>query len=130
MERRAGQVDWRRLKKKGRVATYAELFGYGVGVIGLSVDDFLGMDTDEFEAACASFSEHEDMQERERWERMRLLGLMAVQPWSKKKLNAETLLPLPWDKTDKAHEPEHVTMSKEERRKRMEAARSRLGAKY
>ncbi len=98
--------------------------------MGLSVDDFLGMDTDEFEAVCASFSEHEDMQERERWERMRLLGLMAVQPWSKKRLNAETLLPLPWDKKNKAHELEHVTMSKEERRRRMEDVRKRLGAKY
>ena len=66
--------------------------------MGLSVDDFLGMDTDEFDAASKAFGEHEDMLERERWERMRLLGLMTVQPWSKKKLTAEKLLPLPWDK--------------------------------
>ncbi len=98
--------------------------------MGLSVDDFLGMDTDEFEAVCNSFSEHEDLQERERWERMRLLGLMSLQPWSKRKLTAEQLLPLPWDKPRDAPKPEHVTMSKEERRKRMEEARAKLGERY
>lgn len=71
--------------------------------MGLSVDDFLGMDTDEFDAASKAFGEHEDMLERERWERMRLLGLMTVQPWSKKKLTAEKLLPLPWDKEGSLH---------------------------
>lgn len=71
--------------------------------MGLSVDDFLGMDTDEFDAASKAFGEHEDMLERERWERMRLLGLMTVQPWSKKKLTAEKLLPLPWDKDGSLH---------------------------
>lgn len=95
----------------------------------LSVDDFLGMDTDEFEAACESFSEHEEQTEREHWERMRLLGLMTVQPWSKKKLSAETLLPLPWDKK-KAPEPEHVAMGKEGRRKRAEAARRKWGERF
>ena len=97
--------------------------------MGLSVDDFLGMDTDEFEAACESFSEHEEQTEREHWERMRLLGLMTVQPWSKKKLSAETLLPLPWDKK-KVPEPEHVAMSKEDRRKRAEAARRKWGERF
>lgn len=71
--------------------------------MGLSVDDFLGMDTDEFDASSKAFGEHEDMLERERWERMRLLGLMTVQPWSKKKLTAEKLLPLPWDKEGSLH---------------------------
>ena len=69
--------------------------------MGLSVDDFLGLDTDEFDAALKAFSAHEEQQERERWERMRLLGLMAVQPWSKSKLTAEKLLPLPWDKAQR-----------------------------
>lgn len=71
--------------------------------MGLSVDDFLGMDTDEFDAASKAFGEHEDLLERERWERMRLLGLMTVQPWSKKKLTAEKLLPLPWDRDGSLH---------------------------
>lgn len=71
--------------------------------MGLSVDDVLGMDTDEFDASSKAFGEHEDMLERERRERMRLLGLMTVQPWSKKKLTAEKLLPLPWDKEGSLH---------------------------
>ncbi len=71
--------------------------------MGLSVDDFLGLDTDEFSAAARAFGEHEEELERERWERMRLLGVMTLQPWSKGKLTAEKLLPLPWDKGGSLH---------------------------
>lgn len=75
--------------------------------MGLSVDDFLGLDTDEFSAAARAFGEHEEEQERERWERMRLLGVMTLQPWSKGKLTAEKLLPLPWDKKPRDRKPLH-----------------------
>ncbi len=106
--------------------------------MGLSVDDFLGMDTDEFDAASKAFGEHEDMLERERWERMRLLGLMTVQPWSKKKLTAEKLLPLPWDKEGSLHssgaqnhtEHDGTRLSKAEHRARAEEMRKLLGERY
>lgn len=102
--------------------------------MGLSVDDFLGMDTDEFDAASKAFGEHEDMLERERWERMRLLGLMTVQPWSKKKLTAEKLLPLPWDVKDtpKGTTTEHdgTRLTKAEHRARAEEMRKLLGDRY
>ena len=75
--------------------------------MGLSVDDFLGLDTDEFSAAARAFGEHEEELERERWERMRLLGVMTLQPWSKGKLTAEKLLPLPWDKKPRNRKPLH-----------------------
>lgn len=103
--------------------------------MGLSVDDFLGMDTDEFDAASKAFGEHEDMLERERWERMRLLGLMTVQPWSKKKLTAEKLLPLPWDVKDgtprgTTTEHEGARLTKAEHRARAEEMRKLLGERY
>ena len=106
--------------------------------MGLSVDDFLGMDTDEFDAVSKAFGEHEDMLERERWERMRLLGLMTVQPWSKKKLTAEKLLPLPWDVKDgnqKDITPNHAEhdgtrLTKAEHRARAEEMRKLLGERY
>ena len=103
--------------------------------MGLSVDDFLGMDTDEFDAASKAFGEHEDMLERERWERMRLLGLMTVQPWSKKKLTAEKLLPLPWDvkdgtPRDTTTEHEGARLTKAEHRARAEKMRKLLGDRY
>ena len=75
--------------------------------MGLSVDDFLGLDTDEFSAAARAFGEHEEELERERWERMRLLGVMTLQPWSKGKLTAEKRLPLPWDKKPRDRKPLH-----------------------
>lgn len=105
--------------------------------MGLSVDDFLGMDTDEFDAASKAFGEHEDMLERERWERMRLLGLMTVQPWSKKKLTAEKLLPLPWDGdgTPKDTTQNHTghdraRLTKAEHWARAEEMRKLLGERY
>lgn len=110
--------------------------------MGLSVDDFLGMDTDEFDASSKAFGEHEDMLERERWERMRLLGLMTVQPWSKKKLTAEKLLPLPWDgdrtlkdgapkDTAQNHtNPDGGRLTKAEHRARAEEMRKLLGERY
>lgn len=101
--------------------------------MGLSVDDFLGMDTDEFDATSKAFGEHEDMLERERWERMRLLGLMTVQPWSKKKLTAEKLLPLPWDVKDNTQnttEHDGTRLTKAEHRARAEAMRKLLGDRY
>ena len=98
--------------------------------MGLKLDDFLEMDRDEFEAACESFADHEERQERDRWERTRLLGLMAVQPWCKKRMTAEQLLPLPWDRREEAREPEHVRLSHAERLRRMEEARKRMGERY
>ena len=101
--------------------------------MGLSVDDFLGMDTDEFDAASKAFGEHEDMLERERWERMRLLGLMTVQPWAKKKLTAEKLLPLPWDVKDTTQnhtEHDGTRLTKAEHRARAEEMRKLLGERY
>lgn len=101
--------------------------------MGLSVDDFLGMDTDEFDATSKAFGEHEDMLERERWERMRLLGLMTVQPWSKKKLTAEKLLPLPWDVKDTTQnhtEHDGTRLTKAEHRARAEEMRKLLGDRY
>ena len=97
------------------------------------MDDFLGMDTDEFDATSKAFGEHEDMLERERWERMRLLGLMTVQPWSKKKLTAEKLLPLPWDVKDTAQnhtEHDGTRLTKAEHRARAEEMRKLLGDRY
>lgn len=101
--------------------------------MGLSVDDFLGMDTDEFDATSKAFGEHEDMLERERWERMRLLGLMTVLPWSKKKLTAEKLLPLPWDVKDTTQnhiEHDGTRLTKAEHRARAEEMRKLLGDRY
>ncbi len=92
------------------------------------------MDTDDFDAVCKSFGNHEEQLERERWERMRLLGLMTVQPWSKKKLTAEKLLPLPWDKQDgtlkDAAQSCEKRLSKEEHMKRAVEMLKLLGDKY
>ena len=93
--------------------------------MGLSVDDFLGLDTDEFSAAARAFGEHEEELERERWERMRLLGVMTLQPWSKGKLTAEKLLPLPWDKKPRDRKPLHSSGLRNRADDTMDGARNR-----
>ena len=93
--------------------------------MGLSVDDFLGLDTDEFSAAARAFGEHEEELERERWERMRLLGVMTLQPWSKGKLTAEKLLPLPWDKKPRDRKPLHSSGLRNRADDTMNGARNR-----
>lgn len=98
--------------------------------MGLRLDDFLLMDRDEFEAACESFTDHKEQEERGEWERVRLLGMMSAQPWSKKSLVAEEFLPLPWDRRKVPRKPERVTRVNAERRKRMEMMREKLGERF
>lgn len=64
----------------------------------MSVDDFEGMDTDEFQAVCTAFNEHEDNLRHDAWERARIVGTLSVSPYVKGKANPMRILPLPWDK--------------------------------
>lgn len=64
-------------------------------------DDFRLMTPDEFRAVCKAWSEGQENRERGRWERMRLLASIVIQPHVKRRITPERLLPLPWDKEKK-----------------------------
>lgn len=66
--------------------------------MGMGVGDFEGMDTDEFLACCRAFDRHVEASARGAWERARIVGVLAISPYSKHSLRPERVLPLPWDK--------------------------------
>ena len=61
---------------------------------------------------------------RNGWEETRVICQCVLQPYSKRKLSARDVFPLPWDERDEEEEEEVLT--EEERRPRYEAAKKRL----
>lgn len=77
------------------------MMGVAVGCVGMSLDDFCALDFDEFEAVTRAWTEMRESQERQEWERMRMLATIGIQPHAKKKLTPAQLLPFPWDREEK-----------------------------
>lgn len=71
-----------------------------MGVGGLRFDDFCRLTPFEFQKVVDAVSEHDDNAERGAWERVRIVGCLALAPWSKGGVKPESVLPLPWDKKD------------------------------
>jgi hypothetical protein len=94
------------------------MLGFGLGVIGMSLDDWSGLSPDEFSAVCQSYNDKEEARLHDEWERMRLLATITIQPHVKNRLHAEKLLPLPWDGKPKKTDAPKV--SKEEAKSRFE----------
>ncbi|MBR5652844.1 MAG: hypothetical protein IKX22_02025 [Prevotella sp.] len=94
------------------------MLGHALGVAGISFSDFCILTPGEFAQVCRRHREHEEELERARWERMRLLAAITVQPHCKKKITPEKLLPLPWDK-GRGREKEKMKILKESSRERM-----------
>lgn len=94
------------------------MLGHALGVVGLSFSDFCSLTPSEFAEVCKHQRGHEEDLERSRWERMRLLAAITVQPHCKKKITPERLLPLPWDK-GRGREKEKMKILKESSRERM-----------
>lgn len=74
------------------------MLGIAVGNIGIPYDDFCGLTPDEFSHIYKAYSERQEAQYRDDWERMRMLACICIQPYAKKGLTPRSLLPLPWDK--------------------------------
>lgn len=111
-----------RVKKKdseGESKGIYELLGFGLGVIGLSYDDFCRLTPEEFREICKSWNESREAVERQEWERMRLLAVLTMQPHCKKKLIPERILPFAWD--GRRHQKtEAPKLSRAERKARFE----------
>lgn len=73
------------------------MLGFGIGIIGMSLDDWSGLSPDEFSAICQAYNDKEEARVHDEWERMRLLATITIQPHVKNRLQATKLLPLPWD---------------------------------
>lgn len=64
----------------------------------MSFVDFCLCTPDELEEIIRAWREGRDSEHRDRWERMRLLATMVMQPHYKKKLHPDKLLRFPWEK--------------------------------
>lgn len=79
----------------------------------------------------SSWRESEERRYRSGWEQTRVLCISFLQPWTRQKLSARDVLPLPWDATngdgDSDGEELSEDLSEEERKARYEAAKKRYG---
>jgi len=65
--------------------------------MGMCPGDFRHFTPAEFEVVTSEFSADRQEQTRDRWECMRLLASITIQPHVRRKLTPRQLLPLPWD---------------------------------
>jgi len=91
-----------------------------VGCIGMSRDDFCNCYYDEFEGICRAWRQMHEGQNREAWERARIVATIAIQPHVNKKITPQQLLPLPWDKKNTIRRGEAPKLTAEEQQKRFE----------
>ena len=94
--------------------------GVALGCIHLSLDDFVRLTPDEFNAVYGAYAEDREATYRSEWERMRLLATISISPHVKRAPTPQRLLPLPWDKTKHRMKSDAPQISKEEARARFE----------
>ncbi len=61
-------------------------------------DDFCALTPEEFSHIYKAYSEERTARYQDNWERMRMLGVICVSPYSRKGTTPHRLLPLPWDR--------------------------------
>ena len=98
--------------------------GFAIGCMRMSLGDFEHLTPDEWRATCQCWHTAREEESRERWEQVRWLGTVTVQPHVRKHLSPRDLLHFSWDEKTKESSPR---MSREEHMKRMAAAIRRMG---
>lgn len=89
----------------------------------MTLEEFSALTPEEFAAVWDEYVDREERQEKSRWERMRLLATITIQPHVSEKITAPELLPFPWD----GDEPESgVEIIDDERRRLAEEALRRI----
>lgn len=95
------------------------MLGVAVGCMGMSYDGFCFLSPEEFSHIYSAYAEREMRLYRDGWERARMVGYMAVQPYLKKGMKPHGVLPLPWDEESRPRERGKATpVGKEETKKR------------
>lgn len=94
--------------------------------MGMRLDDWCRLDVDDFNSAVKAWNEMRDGDEHGRWNRMRILASIVIQPHVKGKMSPERLLPLPWDKKKGKKAPKE-TLSAEAQKERLKELLKRKG---
>lgn len=92
----------------------------------MSYDDFCRLTLEEFGECSKAWYQNESDKEQREWERMRTLAVMTMQPHCRKKLNALTLLPFPWDRRPQKSRKKEPELTKEQRKARFERRMSQI----
>ena len=93
----------------------------------MSLEEFGKLYFEEFESICKAWREMNDAQERDAWERTRILATICIQPHVKKKITPRQILPLPWDKEHRKTHSNEPELTAEEQKARFEELKERLG---
>lgn len=73
--------------------------GLAVGRLGMSPGDLMRLTLPEFEAIVDESRRARESDHRDRWECMRMLATISIQPHTKKQLSPRELLPFPWERS-------------------------------
>ena len=83
--------------------TIEDLLSFGLVEVGICRDDLLSMSVGEFVAMQKTYIEKRRSEAYDRWDRLRTLAAIVIQPHCKRKITPRQLLPLPGDKQKKPH---------------------------
>lgn len=95
----------------------------------MSRTDFERCTPAEFYQTYEKWNERRKAEERSQWEQTRVIAMYLVQPYSKKRVTAKDVLPLPWDDEQQSHQqqPPREQLTEEEITRRYAEARRRYG---
>lgn len=103
------------------------MLGIALGCMGMSIKDFSQCTPSEFYESWQAYNEREERNERGEWERMRMVCLCSLQPYSKRGLTARDVMTFPWEKEEKPTSVE--TLSDEDIMKRYDEVKRLRGLK-
>ena len=95
--------------------------------MGMSMDDFCRCTPSEFYAAYDAWWQRETELERGRWERMMMQCLCSLQPYSKKRLEAQDIMKFPWEDKHLSEVEKKDELSREDIMARYREAKKRAG---
>lgn len=97
------------------------MLGVAVGCIGLSYAEFCGIEPREFSCIYEAYNNEQTAQYRDKWERMRMLASITIQPHVKNRVIPRKLLEFPWEKKTLKHNKPLPPVSKEDSIRRFES---------
>lgn len=93
----------------------------------MSRNDFFISTPEEFESVAQAWADSRLADQREAWERARLIAYMAAAPHLSRKMTPRQLIPLPWDtEARKPSEAEAERLTPEQQRRRFEELSRKL----
>ncbi len=91
--------------------------GIAIGNIGMSYDDFMWADFEEFQCIYDAWRESQEELARDEWERARTVAFICIGPYVSKNTSVKDILHLPWDNETESERNAYI--GKEEAKSRL-----------